>query len=462
MLQQSRDMGLAPAPSLANVRWFSMLTLIGAIAFGLRWFYVAHAVVYQPIRGDAVQYHAYAWNLAHHWIFSQAQPHSHEVMPDSFRDPGYPLFLAVWLKLFPDFATWYPIVLMVQTALGAFTVILLVASARFWLPAGWLFAAGLLMAVWPHSITITSFLLSETLFGFFCALGFYCLSRTFKQTGVGWAIGAGVAFSAAALTNAVMIPFASLLALALFWQRAVNRRLLLALMLASLVLPAAWSIRNVRLPSHDASSTGRALLNFVQGSWPEYHRAYRASIAGDPRAGRTLQAIQHEYDVLRASPAVGFSLLEHRVDARPLHYLIWYLRKPFALWGWSIQMGQGDIYEYPTLRSPFDDMPSLRALVSVCQAINPLLMLMAFAGSIAVFRHYQSTVLLANSTALLLLYVTLVYSLLQSEPRYSIPFRGFEILLAVYASRHVSNWLRATSQRHQASGQAVIDNGKRE
>lgn len=451
MLRQSRDMGIAPTPSLANTRWFSMLVLIGVIAFGLRWFYVAHAMVIQPIRGDAIQYHAYAWNLAHHWIFSQAPPHSHVVTPDSFRDPGYPLFLAIWLKLFPDFGSWYPIVLMVQAALGASTVMLLVASARFWLPARWLFAAGLLMAVWPHSITITSFLLSETLFGFLCALGFYLLSQALRRAGVGWAMGAGLAFGAAAMTNAVMIPFASLLAVALFWQKAVNRRLLLALMLSSLVLPAAWSIRNVRLPSHDASSTGRALLNFVQGSWPEYHPAWRAAaIEGDPKAKQTLQAIQHEESVLQTSLGAGFSLIAHRFGARPLHYLAWYLHKPFAFWGWSIQIGQGDVYVYPTLRSPFDDLLPFRLLASICEAINPVLMLLALGGCIVIFRRYQHAAPFASSVALLSLYVTTVYSILQSEPRYSIPFRGIEILLAIYACWQMTAWLRAARQQTTA------------
>ena len=37
-------------------------------------------------------------------------------------------------------------------------------------------AAGFLMAVWPHNVAIDGYLLSETLFGFLCALGLFLFS----------------------------------------------------------------------------------------------------------------------------------------------------------------------------------------------------------------------------------------------------------------------------------------------
>ena len=427
--------------------WVLALVLIGLFAFGFRWYYVAHAVVYHPIRGDAVQYHAYAWNLVHHGTFSQAPPHSLTVASDSFRDPGYPAFLALWMKAFNGFSAWYPWVLMTQAMLGALTVILLMASGRRWLPDRWLIAAGLLMAVWPHSVVITSFLLSETMFGFLCALGFFLLGRALYKSSTGWSTAAGLSFGAAALTNAVLIPFAPLLALALYFRRVVTRRLLLALAISAIALPLAWSIRNTQLPPSGTSSSDRAMLNLVQGSWSNYHSAYHQAVMGDPAAKHALLVIQHEYDVLHTTPSKGVTAIVHRIGARPLHYVGWYLSKPAELWGWSIQMGQGDIYVYPTMRSPFSDQLSLRMLVSVCQAANPLLMLMALAGCmLALPWRGTHPVPIASATALLTLYVTLVYSLLQSEPRYSIPFRGFEILLAIFATRQLAAWLQMKRQ----------------
>jgi len=49
----------------------------------------------------------------------------------------------------------------------------------------------------------------------------------------------------------------------------------------------------------------------------------------------------------------------------------------------------------------------------------------------------------AKAAAILVLFVTLVYSVLQSEPRYAIPFRGVEMLLAMSGIVSVAGWARA-------------------
>jgi hypothetical protein len=51
-------------------------------------------------------------------------------------------------------------------------------------------------------------------------------------------------------------------------------------------------------------------------------------------------------------------------------------------------------------------------------------------------------------TGITLLIVTLVYAVLQSEPRYSVPFRTLEMLLAASAAAAVVNW---ASERRRAS-----------
>lgn len=82
-------------------RWHWPLTLLAITLFALIlcWYHVSTAIVDGPIRGDAIQYYAYAWNLLHHGIFSKDIPVAASVIPDSYRDPGYPLFLALWMKL---------------------------------------------------------------------------------------------------------------------------------------------------------------------------------------------------------------------------------------------------------------------------------------------------------------------------------------------------------------------------
>lgn len=438
---------LPPGTRWSSPVWYLALVGVGLLALTLRWYYVTHAMVYHPIRGDAIQYHAYAWNLVQHGVFSMAAPDSPNVAPDSFRDPGYPLFLAGWMRVTGNFDAWYAAILLSQSLLGALTVVLLMSAARRWIRDGWLLGAGVLMALWPHSITITSFVLSETLFGFLVALAIWLWAYGLQRQNWRWAAAAGFAFGLAGLTNAVLLPFAPLLAVFLMLRRLITRQLGLALLVGALVLPAAWGIRNAMLPA-GASSSGRALVNLVQGSWPDYHSGYRLAVAGNPEGTRIMKAIGREQTLMLADPAAGLRQIASRMGQAPLHYLGWYLSKPALLWGWSIRMGQGDVYVYPTAYSPFSENPAFRALISLCRAANPLLMCVSLFGLVVALRRGGGHVA-GLSVSLLAVFVTLVYSILQSEPRYGIPFRGVELLLFAFALDRLAIFLTA----RRAAGQ---------
>ncbi|RDJ00174.1 hypothetical protein DVT68_05010 [Dyella solisilvae] len=430
--------------STADRPWYWRIALLAVTLFalGLRWAYSIHAVVDNPIRGDAVQYVSYAWNMAHHGAFSMSLPGSAKIVPDSFRDPGYPSVLACVMLVFDELGPWYRSVLLLQGLLGALTVTLLTASVRPWLGAKWSLVAGLLMAIWPHSITITGFLLSETATAFWVALAFFLLHRANVRSGLFPMAFSGIAFSLAALTNAVLIPFATLLALILWWNKSCTSKLAFVLALSSLLLPAAWSARSVQLPTTDSSS-GRALLNAVQGSWPEYHASYIPSVMGDPGAKQIQADIWHEYEVLRTSPAIGMQMVSERMGQHPWRYAAWYASKPALLWDWSIRMGIGSIYVYSTSHSILDEQPILRATVTICRMLNPLIMALALVGLVLTWRGRRESPMMPIAFAALAAYVTVIYSLLQAEPRYAIPFRCVELILAVEAIRCAARW-RAT------------------
>jgi 4-amino-4-deoxy-L-arabinose transferase-like glycosyltransferase len=421
------------------------------LALALRWYYVNTALVVAPIRGDAIQYFSYAWNLVHHGVYAGEQPGSAVVIPSDFRDPGYPLFLALWMKLFANPALWYAAVLLSQCVLGALTVPLTMQLGRYWLNRRWAAGSGILLAIWPHNIVITSNLLAETLFGFLCVLAMLICARACKRRSVVLAGAAGLGFGAAALTNAVLLPFGVLLALYLGWRRLVPRRIWVTLCVGALVLPGAWAVRNMQitLPAASQTSTDRALMNLVQGSWPTYHSAWQKKIHHDPSGLPTLDAIGAEYNLLRTSPRTGIDAIAHRLKADPWHYVAWYaLKKPWLLWDWRIRIGRGDIYVFPALNSPFDTRPAMRVLVSVCHTINPLLAALALLCLlVTVARRWRGHRPQANGHAALeatlglLVFVTLVYTTLQSEPRYSIPFRSFEMLLAMTSCSLIAKWI---------------------
>jgi hypothetical protein len=416
---------------------------MGVIALVLRWYYVTHAQVLQPVdepnvTGDAVDYYRYAWNLVHHATFSSTLPGSSNVVPNSFRDPGYPTLMAAWMLAFPRFEAWYAAMLLTQAALGAATVSILVIAARRWLSATGLAGAGLLMAIWPHSVTLPSFLLSENLFAFLCAAALLLSVEAFARDRRWMVAVAGMAWSLAALTNAVMLPFGVVLGVALWLLKLIPPRMALIFILTTVAFPLAWGARSLLIPP-SATSTGRAIMNLVQGSWPNYHADYQSAAKGDPRASAELHAMDDEMLAMHDDKSEGLGRVVGRISAEPLRYLGWYISKPALLWSWDIRIGQGDVYVYPTRNSPLKPGGALVALEVICFILNPLVAALALLGSLlALFRRPQRSDLLA--TALAPLFATAVYAVLQSEPRYSIPFRGFELLLAAYAVAWLSRW----------------------
>jgi hypothetical protein len=442
-------MNYLEAPSSRNLSaelskrgWVLCLLGVTLLALSLRLNFVLNAVVDHPIRNDAAQYFSAAWNLVHNHTFSMAPPGAPSVSGDSFRDPGLPVLLAGWLWLFGDVGPWLEATLITQALLGTLTVPLLLSAAHHRLSDRWLIAAGLLMAIWPHSITTCGYLLTETLLGFLCALSLWLLSHAINQKHYGWFIASGLCFGAAGLTNAVLAPFAPLLAIGMLVLRRLDKKFALALALSGLLLPLGWQLRNHQLQQVTRSSSDRALVNLVQGSWPQYHSSWRASALGDPEGKRIQQHITDEYVLLRDRPSLGVKAISHRFAEAPLHYLWWYLSKPALLWGWSIQIGQGNIYIYATDNSPFDYNPLLGAAVAVCYILNPAFALLAAWCCLRTLLKPSDSPDVIVAMVLLGLYATLIYSLLQAEPRYAIPFRGIEMALAIVGLWQMVQWWR--------------------
>lgn len=432
-------------------QWWLLLFFTGIFAFGFRLYYVTHAQVLQPVnlpnvRGDAVDYYSYARNLTQHGVFSKAPEGATPLVADSYRDPGYPLFLAGWMKIFEQWDSWYAAVLLSQSLLGALTVVLVLCLGRRWMPTPWLAAAGLLMTVWPHSVAMSSYLLSETLFGFLAALSLFLLRIALDRCSILWAAAGAFGFSLAALTNAVLLPCAPLLPLYLLVRRQLSLTMFASMVVVAFALVAPWAIRNASLPPSDSfsSSSGRALINLVQGSWPSMHSAYQAAMRHDPNGIMIMRVINQEIATIQAHPTVGLARIGRRMASHPGEYIRWYLSKPALLWGWNIRIGQGDVYVYPTRNSPFQTNPAYHTTAAICHAINPWLFVLAIAGCLlALLPRLQAPPSLVV-TALMLLFVTAIYSVLQAEPRYSIPFRGLEILLAMFATRLFIRTVRAS------------------
>lgn len=432
-----------------RLQWWGLLLAVGVLAFGIRYYYILHAQVQQP-RGDAVAYIAYARNLVLHGVFTMSAPGVTPVVGDSFRDPGYPVFLAAWMEVFGQWNAWYAAVLLSQAILSSLTVLAVLGLARRWMPTQWLAAAGVLMAVWPHSISMSGYLLSETLFGFLCATGLLLLGMAMSRRSALWAAASGICLSLAALTNAVMLPFALLIAIYLLLRRQLSTMIFSALVIAALATIAPWTLRNATLPHGESSSTNRALINLVQGSWPQWHAAYQAKANDAPDAHTLLAPIDQEAALVQTNPLAGLAHMSRRMASQPWTYIRWYLGKPLLLWDWSIRVGQGDIYVFPTRNSPFETSPPYRLVAAICRALNPWLFVLCIAGCLLTLLPRQQLQPDREPAALTLIFVTLVYSILQAEPRYSVPFRGLELVLATFATYHLSQRIKLLRMRDKA------------
>jgi 4-amino-4-deoxy-L-arabinose transferase-like glycosyltransferase len=405
--------------------------LLGLAGFSLRAHFVLVAEVEGPLRGDVRQYVHYAWNLVHHGVFSHAGPAVAAPVPDGFREPGYPAFLAFWLWLDP--AGWYRLALHGQALLGALTVLWTTLLARHWLPAGWALASGALLAAWPHHVVASATLLSEVVLGCWLMLALWLFAEALRRRAAGWTLAAGLAFSAAALTNPVLLLFPAC-ALPLAWPR-LGARLALLFLGAALLAPALWQVRNATVDG-PGNGPGRAAINLVQGSWPLYHEAnYQLRRYGNPIARAMFDEMEAEASLLDRDPAAGLARIGTRLGRDPGASVRWYLlRKPFLLWDWDIRIGAGDVYFHHVRRSPFEAGP-LRSLKRAARVANPWLFALALAGMAVAARAGcrrpggSAAVLLAAAA----LYLTAVHVVFQAEPRYAIAYRGIELALATTA-----------------------------
>ena len=268
------------------------------------------------------------------------------------------------------------------------------------------------------------------MFGFCLVAALYCFARAWHSRRVAWWVGAGVAFCYGCLVNPLLFFFPLCLAVLAF--RHAQRRGA-GLMLCVFLLPIlAVGLRNAGIEG-SGRGTDRASLNFVQGSWPDYHLAANRFRAGDPIAVAIAREIDAEHAELRHDARAGLARIGRRMGEHPAFYARWYASKPWLLWSWQIRIGASDIGYDVVRRSPFERPGVLRALRVAYEAINPLLTAMTLASALVLMflGVRRASLLPAAATGALVVYVTLVHTVLQAEPRYATAYRGLEAILVM-------------------------------
>jgi len=143
-----------------------ILAAIVIIGLEFRLHSVISTVVDHPIRADAKDYLAYAYNIRYLYTYSRnLSSNTDTLSPDALRSLGYPLFVSLFLDKRVSYKAVFH-VLVTQALLSTLVILLTYAVFFTILGAPIALLAALLTAFSPHLITVNVYLLSETWFCF--------------------------------------------------------------------------------------------------------------------------------------------------------------------------------------------------------------------------------------------------------------------------------------------------------
>lgn len=195
--------------------------------------------------------------------------------PTAFVGPGYPLFLAALLRIGADPLT----VGVIQAGLGAATAVLAGLTSLELARAVDLeqrvqqrvaLASAGLVALYPHLVFWTGYVLTETLFVFLVAAALYALVRARRTRAIRAALIAGLVAGLAAVTRAPFLVVG--LALGGGWylrDTGPRRGLLATAFLLALLLPVgAWTARNIAVMGAPVVTSTESGFVFYTGNSP--------------------------------------------------------------------------------------------------------------------------------------------------------------------------------------------------
>ena len=357
-----------------------------------------------------------------------------EVRPDAFRNPGYPLFLSLFIPRSPDHRAIYSI-LLAQVLISTLTVAVAYRFFRCFLGNGWAETAAVLTALSPHLVAMNIYLLTETLFCFaLLAVGWLAVSLVRRPSGL-LATALGCALGVANLIRPSLQIFALLLSgfIAIQLRNRSGQKLAIISLVAFLTTIAPWHIRNwVTLGTW--SDDGLQISFLHHGIYPDFKYDGRTESYGfpyrfDPRGGEIAQ-----------STAAVLREVCHRFRSAPEAHVVWYLiKKPIAFWSWDIVQGQGDVFVYPVSKSPYWDQPLFRVSHRLMRIVHEPLVLLGLFGCVMAWfpastrRIGPVGAATVRFTSLLLAYYTALHMIGFPEPRYAVPLRPFLYGMSLFA-----------------------------
>jgi len=441
-----------------NTRFYLYIILIALLSLWIRISYFQQTIVYNPLMGDALSYVKYANNLVNYNTFSRSSGTSLP-KPDSYWAPGYPAFIAASIIVANKLNTnSYLVVMYSQVALGVLISVLTLLLGRLFLSKTWSIIPAVLVSFSPHLISMGGYLLTETLFSFLLLAAIYSFSIAFADGKWWFFIVSGLFFGLSYLVNPVMFFTPILIIFVSGYILSASKSEILvsfkpkivSCLLVFLVIVGAWSVRNmISVQSGESSSSNRLFKNLVIGSHSDFFDIYRAN-PRDPKNPAT-----KDLKFLNKSYSAFTGLLLKRVIQNPGHYAKWYLiDKPILLWNWDILIGQGDIFVYPVKVSFYDKSKIASATHLTMMSIHYWLFGFAIMGGILLFKSINSMPHTPIFLYITLIYVSAVYVVTQSEPRYSIPLRPEMYLCAIFFISKTFEYLKSIKDKNTGNHQS--------
>ena len=168
---------------------------------------------------DCGEFYRLAQNLVTHRVFSTRA--SEPLDPDTWRTPGYPVFLALAISILGDSPTS---LVVVQQALSILNILLLFLIARTWMSERRALLTSILFLIEPYHLFYSLWLLSTTLFVTFLLLAWLTWQRTLSTGRSSWTVCLGLVTGLTILIRPAALLVPPALAVGLFIAAVAKRR----------------------------------------------------------------------------------------------------------------------------------------------------------------------------------------------------------------------------------------------
>lgn len=312
------------------MKWKRGLLVILLLALAVRLAFVHHWGSTLTVESDDVGYIASARLWLERGIFTYVRPtlttSTTEISPSAYITPGYPLFLAFFLKLVPQESRALALARYIQVLFSVASVFLVYRLGRRW---GKGELAALLAAFYPPFILLSGLLLTETLFTFLLLLFLDRWLKAREGNPCNWFL-LGLVGGAATLVRPTGVVLVCLALSGMAWgvfRRKKGLKALFLLLLGFCIVLSPWWVRNY-LTFHRfvflSTNSGNPLL---LGTYVELEGIKHGWHSSWP-VGRTpdeTSALQKELALKR---------LKEGLSREPGRYLYWYTWGKFRLlWG---------------------------------------------------------------------------------------------------------------------------------